>query len=254
MKKQSKPNQANKRRYSVRFWVLLAGGGLLVVSVWLAVAAHFSWGNHRAEAEQRYETAIDQTADTLAGDDLTIEDLEQLSVILQQTSERLCQHGGLSQIYRQIVPSASQAHQQCQAKADKLAEVADANTEVVEVIKSDKAMADILIQTTAKADKLQPDQFANLKKVWTQANQEIIDLQVAQQLEPTKKALVSAVSKITKSYNALAKADKAEKRIDFDKATTNLKNAYAELHDTKKQSESASVDSIKSFVDIVATP
>lgn len=214
--------------------ILVSVGLLLVTAVGLFAYAEYSSSQQVKTSDRAYSEARQGIYDQLSVDELTTQSLIDIESAANQASEGLCKSSFIAQ-WR--ISSDDQAA--CETHQQQLLAVSNRASAVTERLKTEQLVAKVFDSAAGQLAEVKTGDYQAQKKIWSQASQGLADITAADAYQDHLEAHQSAVKQIIERYDSLLKAEKAQKRNQFDDATTELQQAYESLDKTKTDTQAS---------------
>lgn len=226
--------------------ILISVGLLLVAAGGLFAYAEYASSQQVKTNDKAYSEARQAIYDQLSAEKLSIQSLTDVESIASRASQDLCKSSFIAQ-WR--LSSDDQAD--CQTQQQQLQAVSDRASDISQRLIIEQAVAKMFDGVEEQLAKAKAGDYQAQKKLWSQASQDLAGISGEDVYQNHLDMHQSAVKQIIERYDGLIKADKAEKRSQFDDAATELQQAYEDLGNAKTDSQTTYREQSVALLDAV---
>lgn len=243
---------SRRLKISRRFFVVGSTTLLVASLAGFGVYSQYVWGQYVDQSKVTYGEIRDSTRKELSGE-ISKKTIERLSSDLADQADSLCSNLPVfGELRIQLFDSARDHQAECDSRVKLISNAADAARQFGGYLSTEGAAALIYDDLHDSLSDAKPDEYRARQGAWRQAKVKLellakADTDYADQITDQ----LSLVDDIVARYSEQIKANKAQKRLDFDTATAKLQDAYDNLNDVSEDQKAYHDKQVKDFIAII---
>ncbi len=229
---------ATRRKPSLKKLIIVSAIGVILIVAGLILWQYLAWQRATDTNSQTYQAAVVSAKEQLN----TINqasDVARITESLRSAHGEMCQTSPIIDIRLRLSANARDYQAECVERQDKLASTALIAEDVSGWLAEDKKLSEQLTSLAGKQKSLKDGDHAAATKLWRDMDASLDSVEVSEVYQPIFDSLRRETQQIVIKYEKLQKADASKRRVAFDDAAVELRDAYGALDKVSDQSEVA---------------